>query len=210
LATRQSAVRVAFDTTVLWGAFLGPAGANFRLLALAAQRTPVLDAFITDAVGAEFWWRATQQGVKRSGERTPRTFSAEEIELFLEAFGVLFEPAALEQAPLSRSLGRHAGLVGTQLGEMLHIITGRDRAALMTAPSLSFPATFESIDIADLHVIAGAVENGAHILCTSDRRTLKLDPIGSLRVLAPDDLAAELGLIDSDAPSAAVTRASDI
>jgi hypothetical protein len=51
-------MRVAFDTTVLWGAFHNPAGPNFELLALAAQRTPVLDGFITDAVGAEFWWRA--------------------------------------------------------------------------------------------------------------------------------------------------------
>jgi len=35
-------MRVAFDTTVLWGAFYRPAGPNFALLALAAQRTPVV------------------------------------------------------------------------------------------------------------------------------------------------------------------------
>lgn len=51
------------------------------------------------------------------------------------------------------------------------------------------------MDIADLHVIAGAVENGADVLCSSDRRTLKLDPIGSLRVVRPEVLAAEFGLI---------------
>lgn len=36
-------------------------------MALAAQRTPVFDGFITDVIGAEFWWRATQQGVKGPG-----------------------------------------------------------------------------------------------------------------------------------------------
>lgn len=99
------ALRVAFDTTVLWGAFFG-SGPNFRLLALAAQRTPVLDGFIT--------------------------------------------PEALHQAPLSRSLGRYAGLVGRPLGELLHAITGRDRTALLRSDSLAFPATFETVDTADL------------------------------------------------------------
>ena len=188
------ALRVAFDTTVLWGAFFG-SGPNFRLLALAAERSGAIDGFITDAVGAEFWWRATQQGVKHPGDRTRRTFGTDEIEPFLSAFEPLFEPAALEQAPLSRSLGRYAGLVGTPLGELLHVITGRDRNALLTAETLGFPTTFETVDVADLHVIAGAVENGADVLCSSDRRTLKLDPIGSLRVVRPDVLAADLGLI---------------
>lgn len=108
--------RVAFDTTVLWSAFLNPSGANFQLLALAAQRTPVLDGFITDAVGAEFWWRATQQGLKRSGGQVPRRYSDEELAPFLDAFGVLFEPEAMERAPLGRALGRYAGLVGKPLG----------------------------------------------------------------------------------------------
>jgi hypothetical protein len=71
---------------VLWGAFHRPAGPNFALLALAAQRTPVLDGFITDVVGAEFWWRATQQGIKGPGRRVPRTYSEQELEPFLEAF----------------------------------------------------------------------------------------------------------------------------
>jgi hypothetical protein len=202
-------MRVAFDTTVLWGAFFGSAGPNFQLLALAAQRTPILDGFITDAVGAEFWWRATQHGVKRAGERTPRTFAAEEIEPFLAAFEVLFEPEALEQAPLSRSLSRYAGLVGTPLGELLHIITGRDRRALMDAPNLNFPTTFETVDIADLHVIAGAIENTADILCSNDRRTLKLDPVGTMRVATPAALADELGLLDSGASAADVIRKSE-
>lgn len=60
-------MRVEFDTTVLWGAFHSPAGPCFSLMALAAQRTPVFDGFITDVIGAEFWWRATQQGVKGPG-----------------------------------------------------------------------------------------------------------------------------------------------
>jgi len=34
----SDAKRVCFDTTVLWGAFHSPAGPNFKLLELAAQR----------------------------------------------------------------------------------------------------------------------------------------------------------------------------
>jgi hypothetical protein len=68
--------------------------------------------------------------------------------------------------------------------------------------------TMESVDIADLHVICGAIENRAEVLCTSDRRTLGYDPIGSLRVLPPDVLAAELSLIDVSASSADVAGAS--
>lgn len=78
-------LRVLFDTTVLWGAFHSPAGPNSKLLDLAAQRVPVLDGFITDAVGAEFWWRATQQGVKCAGQTVPRTYTEAELEPFLAA-----------------------------------------------------------------------------------------------------------------------------
>ncbi|HEX4098528.1 MAG TPA: hypothetical protein VHX64_17510, partial [Caulobacteraceae bacterium] len=91
-------VRVCFDTTVLWGAFHSPAGPNFRLLELAAQRSPILDGFFTDAVAAEFWWRATQQGVTGPGQSTPRTYSEAELTPFFEAFDVLFEPADMPRA----------------------------------------------------------------------------------------------------------------
>lgn len=113
-------LRALFDTTVLWGAFHSPAGPNAKLLDLAAQRAPMLDGFITDAVGAEFWWRATQQGVKGTGQGAARTYTEAELEPFLAAYEPLFEPEALEQAPLSRSLGRYAALVGRPLGEALH------------------------------------------------------------------------------------------
>lgn len=182
---------------MLWGAFHRPAGPNARLLDLAAQRAPILDGFITDAVGAEFWWRATQQGVRGSATRTPRTYTQEELAPFLEAYESLFEPEALAQAPLGRSLGRYAGLVGLPLGQVLHTITGKDRDALVAGKGLQVPMNFETVDIADLHVICGAIDNGAHILCTNDRRTLGYHPIGSLRVQRPLDLATDLGLIDT-------------
>ncbi|MGD0452833.1 MAG: hypothetical protein ABSB69_04490 [Solirubrobacteraceae bacterium] len=190
-------MRVAFDTTVLWGAFHRPAGPNFALLALAAQRTPVLDGFITDVVGAEFWWRATQQGVKGPGQRVPRTYSEQELEPFLQAFKVLFEPASMARAPLSRSLGQYAGLVGRPLGEFLHAVTGKDREALLSAATAAFPVTFESMDIADLHILCGALENSAEIICSSDTKLLSYDPVGSIRVIPPEELAEDLGLIES-------------
>ena len=195
----SGAKRVCFDTTVLWGAFHSPAGPNFKLLALAAQRAPVLDGFITDAVGAEFWWRATQQGIKGLGESVARTYAEEELAPFFDAFEVLFEPETMPRAPLGRSLGRYAGLVGLPLCEVLHVITGKDRAALLAGGTTAFPVTFESIDIAELHVIAGTIENGADELCTNDSTTLGYDPIGSLRVRPATSLAPELGLIDLSA-----------
>lgn len=197
--------RVCFDTTVLWGAFHGPGGPNFRLLELAAQRSPVLDGFITDAVGAEFWWRATQQGIRGRGELVARTYADAEVAPFLEAFEVLFEPESIAHAPLGRSLGRYAALVGLSLGEVLHTITGKDRAALFAGATTDFPMTFESVDIADLHVIAGAIDNGADELCTNDSTTLSYDPIGSMRVRTAPILAAELGLLDLGASPSSVS-----
>jgi predicted nucleic acid-binding protein len=201
-------MRVAFDTTVLWGAFHRPTGPNFALLALAAQRTPVLDGFITDVVGGEFWWRATQQGVKGPGQPVPRTYSEQELEPFLQAFQVLFEPASMARAPLSRSLGKYAGLVGLPLGEFLYAVTGKDREALLAAATATFPVTFESMDIADLHVLCGAIENRAEIICSSDNKLLSYDPIGTIRVRRPLALVDELGLMDSRASSAQVPRQS--
>lgn len=189
-------VRVCFDTTVLWGAF------HSRLLELAAQRAPVLDGFFTDAVGAEFWWRATQQGVTGPGESTPRTYSEAELAPFFEVFNVLFEPSSMPRAPLSRTLGRYASMVGMPLGDVLAEITGKDRAALLAGITTAFPMTFESVDTADLHVIAGAIDNNAEELTSNDRRLLALDPIGSMRVRRAEELAQDLGLISPRATSA--------
>lgn len=196
--------RICFDTTVLWGAFHHPAGPNFRLLELAAQRAPVLDGFITDAVAAEFWWRATQQGVKGPGSPVARTYTEDELAPFFQAFEVLFEPETMPRAPLGRTLGRYAGLVGLSLGEVLYAIIHQDRAALLADLTTAFPMTFESLDIADLHVITGAIANRADVLCTNDGALLGYDPIGSLRVRTAVDIAGQLGLIASGVSPARV------
>jgi len=80
--------------------------------------------------------------MKRPGESVARTYAEEELAPFFEAFEVLFEPAAMPRAPLGRSLGRYAGLVGLPLGEALHAITGKDRAALLSGATTAFPMTF--------------------------------------------------------------------
>jgi len=197
-------VRVLFDTTVLWSAFHKPTGPAFKLLALAAQRTPVLDGFITDVIGAEFWWRATQQGARGPGTSVPRTYTECELEPFLSAFEVLIEPENMARAPLSRSLGKNASLVGLPLNEFLHSVTGVDRAALLASETLSFPVTFESMDIADLHVIAGALKSDAELICTGDGKLLGYDPIGEIRVVRPAELAHALGLMDTASSASAV------
>jgi hypothetical protein len=188
----------------VWGAFHRPTGPNAQLLDLVTQRSPVLDGFITDAVGAEFWWRATQQGLKLPGQPVRRTYTEDELAPFLDAYEPLVEPAAMATAPLSRSLGRYAGLVGKPVGEVLHIITGKYRDALLAGRTTDFPMNFESVDIADLHVITGAIDNGADELISNDARTLGYDPIGSLRVRRPLELAVDLGLVDLSASPSSV------
>ena len=187
---------ICFDTTVLWGAFLRPAGPNWSLLSLAAQRSPVLDGFVTDAIGAEFWWRATQQGVNSRGSSDSIISPEDVVDQFLDTFGVLFAPEHLARAPLGRTLGQYASLVGLPLAQVLAHITGRDRQALLASAHLQFPFNFESVDVADLHVIAGALEGGAVALCTSGTKTLALNPIGPMRTCTPIDLADDLGLIN--------------
>jgi hypothetical protein len=108
------------------------------------------------------------------------------------------------QAPIGRSLGQYASLVGLSLGEVLHTITGKDRDALLAGSTTAFPMNFESVDIADLHVISGAIDNNADVICSNDRKTRSYDPIGSLRVRGPVELAGELGLIDLSASAAHV------
>ena len=197
--TDPPALRVLFDTTVLWGAFHSPAGPNAKLLDLAAQRAPLLDGFITDAVGAEFWWRATQQGVSIPGAQEPRVYTEDELAPFLQVYEPLFEPEALAQAPLGRSLGRYAGLVGLPLGKVLHEITGKDRDALLAGDTLQAPLNFETVDLADLHVICSAIDNEAQLICTNDAKTLGYDPIGTLRVRTAVGLATDLGLLEAAA-----------
>jgi hypothetical protein len=92
-------------------------------------------------------------------------------------------------------------MVGMQLGEVLAQITGKDRAALIEGITTAFPLTFETVDTADLHVIAGVIANDAEQLISNDRRMLDMDPIGSMQVRKAGDLAQELGLVDAPATS---------
>ena len=112
----------------------------------------------------------------------------------------------MARAPLGRYLGQYAGLVGLSLGEFLHAVTGRDREALLSTVTAAFPVTFESMDLADLHILCGALQNNAEIICSSDSKLLSYDPIGFIRVTPPVALADELGLTDSHTSSAQVSQ----
>ena len=147
----------------------------------------------------------TQQGVKAPGRKERQTYTEEQIAEFLDVFGDLFEPASLARAPLGRSLGRFAGIVGRPLGEVLYAITGKDHDALVAGLTTKVSVTFESVDIADLHVIAGAIDNDAELLCTNDTRTLSYDSVGSMSIVTVSELAEELGLLDTSVPATEVT-----
>jgi hypothetical protein len=145
-----------------------------------------------------------RQGVKGPGHQVPRTYSEQELLPFLEAFEVLFEPQGMERAPIGRSLGTYAGMVGLPLGEFLHAVTGVEREAMIASATLTDPVTFESMDTADLHVICGGLTNAAEFLCSSDKQLPGYDPIAQLRVRAPSSLAQDLGLIGSPSSPAQV------
>jgi hypothetical protein len=188
---------VSFDTTLLWNAFRKPGGLAWRMLELAAVGSPVLDAFVLDSVAAEFYWRATQQGIKVAGGRR-LTYDEDLVREFLETFDPLFEPAEQRRAPVGRSLGsRFAGVMGMTLGEALHLISGHDRETLLDTLPGDLRVTAERLDVCDLHVLAGSLMYGAALLCSSDRRQLELAQVGRMRIVTPEELGHELGLLSA-------------
>jgi hypothetical protein len=179
--------RTVFDATVLCGALVRPTGQNWRLLAFAAE-SPVLDGFTTDVAGLEFV-RNALDGI--SGN----VYSLHEVEEFLDVFEPLFDPDNVAESPIGRSLLQRTDLHNKPIGEVAYELTGRTRedllADLESQPRLMDP----EFDYADLHIVISAVEHGAEIICSSNRRDLPEGPIvPGIEVMGPGRLSAMLGL----------------
>jgi hypothetical protein len=117
---------VVFDTTVLCGAFLRPTGVNYRLLEFAAAQGSPLDGFVTDVVGMEFLMRAVDRGIGG------RTWPYDVAQGFWDVFSPLLDPPAIRRAPIGRTLSPRPDWHGKPLGEIVYLLTGNDRDALLS------------------------------------------------------------------------------
>lgn len=178
---------VCFDATVLCGALVRPAGLNFRLLQLAADGV-VLDGFTTEVAGMEFV-RNALEGL--SGVR----FTIEAIEEFLDSFGPLFDPDNVATSPIGRSLTSKTWLHNKPIGEVVYHLTGRTRDELLEGLPEQLRVVSGEFDAHDVHLVAAAVERGAELICTSNRRHMPEGPLaGGIEIVGPGRLGAELGI----------------
>ena len=178
---------VCFDATVLCGALRRPAGINFRLLQLAADGG-VVDGFTTEVAGMEFI-RNALDGL--SGVR----YEIELIEEFLDAFGALFDPANVATSPIGRSLTAQTWLHNKPIGEVVYHLTGRTHEELLEDLPEQLRVVSGGFDAHDVHLVAAAVERGADVICSSNRRHLPEGPLaGDIEVFGPGRLAAALSI----------------
>jgi hypothetical protein len=81
------------------------------------------------------------------------------------------------------------------IGEVVYHLTGRTREHLLAELPEQLRVVAGELDAHDVHLVAAAVERGADVICSSNRRHLPEGRLaGDLRVLGPGGLAAELGI----------------
>ncbi|MBA2698685.1 MAG: hypothetical protein H0U61_07925 [Nocardioidaceae bacterium] len=176
---------VCFDATVLCGALRKPTGLNFRLLQLASDGV-LFDGFTTEVAGIEFV-RNALEGL--SGVR----YEIELIEAFLDSFGPLFDPEHVASSPIGRSLSAQTWLHNKPVGEVVYHLTGRTREELLDGLPEQLRVVSGEFDAHDVHLVAAAVERGADVICSSNRRHLPEGPLaGGIEVFGPGRLAAAL------------------
>lgn len=178
---------ICFDATVLCGALRRPVGPNFQLLRLAAAGV-VIDGFTTEVAGMEFVRNALEglSGV---------SFTIEAIEEFLDSFGPLFDPDNVATSPIGRSLTSETWLHDKPIGEVVYHLTGRTREELLQGLPEQLRVVSGEFDAHDLHLVAAAVERGADVICSSNRRHMPEGPLAAgIEIRGPGRLAAELGI----------------
>lgn len=153
---------MCFDATVLCGALRKPTGLNFRLLEIAAQGG-VYEGFTTDFAGLEFVRNAVEElgGV---------IYEIELVEAFLDAFAPVFDPDNVATSPIGRALTQETWLHNRPIGEVVYHLTGRTRETLLAELPEQLRVVVGEIDAYDVHLVAAAVERGADVICSSNRR----------------------------------------
>jgi hypothetical protein len=180
-------VLVCFDATVLCAAIRKPTGYNFKLLELAADGS-VLSGFTTDVAGMEFVRNALEGlgGV---------TYEMSQIERFLDHFAPLFNPDNVQPSPIGRALPAQTALHNRAIGEVVYELTGRSREQLLADLPAQLRLIASEFDAFDIHLLAGAVQRGASVICSANRAHLPEGPLaGGIEVIGPGRLAAQLGI----------------
>lgn len=178
-------MKVIFDTTVLCGAFVRPAGRNFRLLELADDG--VIDGFVTDVVGYEFVRNALTGALSR-GEPVDQA----EIEAFLDLFPNIFDPDHAPRVSIGRDITTLFQAHGKPVGQVVYELTGRTRDDLLIALGEQQVVAVDDFDPTDLHVLVAAVEQGADAVCTSNSKDFTQAAYGEINVIKPGELLAWL------------------
>ena len=123
------------------------------------------------------------------------SFTIEAIEEFLDSFGPLFDPDNVATSPIGRSLTSKTWLHNKPIGEVVYHLTGRAREELLEGLSHQLRVVSGEFDAHDVHLVAAAVERGADVICSSNRRHMPEGPLaGGIEVVGPGRLAAEVGV----------------
>jgi predicted nucleic acid-binding protein len=178
-------VRVIFDTTVLCGAFISPGGPNYQLLELAEEG--VIDGFVTDVVGYEFFRNAMQGNLSR-GEPVDEECVTE----FLDGFPRIFDPDHAPRVSIAKDITTLFLVHGKPVGQVVHALTGRTREDLLEALDAQQIVAVDDFDPGDLHVLVAAVEQGADVVCTSNTTDFTQPNYGDIQVMKPGELLAWL------------------
>jgi len=112
---------------------------------------------------------------------------------------VVFEngggPDNIEPSPIGRTLPMQTSLHNRPIGEVVYELTGRTRDELLAGLAEQLRLMAGEFDAYDVHLVAAAVTRNADVICTANRAHLPEGPlIGSIEIIGPGRLAAELGI----------------
>jgi predicted nucleic acid-binding protein len=177
--------RVLFDATVICGAFVRPDGVNYKLLELADDG--LIDGFTTDVAAYEFVYNACK-GKLTGGDPVDPELLTE----FLDGFPHLFYPETTPRVSIGRNVVDRLWMLNKPVGHVVHDLTGRQRADLLTQLHEQQIVGIGDFDPTDLHLLVAAVEQGADVVCTSNTTDLRQSAYGTVRVAIPSALYREI------------------
>ena len=170
--------RVLFDATVICGAFVRPDGVNYKLLALADDG--LIDGLTTDVAAYEFVYNAYKGKLTRGHPVEPELLGE-----FFDGFPHLFDPETTPRVSIGRNVVDQVWTLRKPVGHVVNELTGRQRPDLLAQLNDQQIVGIEDFDPSDLHLLVAAVEQEAHIVCTSNTTDLRQPAYGSIRVATP-------------------------
>jgi predicted nucleic acid-binding protein len=177
--------RVLFDATVICGAFVRPHSVNYTLLGLANDG--LIDGVTTDVAAYEFVYNA-YKGKLTGGEPVDPGLLTE----FLDGFPHLFDPETTPRVSIGRNVVDRVWMLGKPVGQVVYELTGRRRTDLLAQLHEQQVVGVDDFDPSDLHLLVAAVEQDAHIVCTSNTTDFTQPSYGTIGVATPSALYREV------------------